>query len=242
MGNERNQMGLDITYDQSKLKVVKLGDVRPNSWNPKEKDHENIKKIEQNIKRIGFNEPIRVRENDGFEIIDGEQRWTAARNLGLEEVVIYNEGKLTDEEARAATLWWQVQVPFDDIKLAYEVAQLANEDVEIPFTDDEINEFKAVAEFDFDYDTELDLSNAGNKDDITTLSIPIRKVEELVEYAKSLDDGSEQGSVGLVVKENIRVTKEQLEVINMAIDRVKDESNNKKGRAIELICAEFLGK
>lgn len=168
MGNERNQMGLDITYDQSKLKVVKLGDVRPNSWNPKEKDHENIKKIEQNIKRIGFNEPIRVRENDGFEIIDGEQRWTAARNLGLEEVVIYNEGKLTDEEARAATLWWQVQVPFDDIKLAYEVAALADLDVEVPYSESEIADFKELADFSFDdYNSE----RPDDDPDIRTISI-----------------------------------------------------------------------
>lgn len=158
-------MGLDITYDKDKLKVVSIDDVRPNTWNPKEKDHKNVKLIEQNIKRIGFNEPIRVRENDGYEIVDGEQRWTASKNLGLKEVLIYNEGKLTDEEARASTLWWQVQVPFDDIKLAYEVAQLSSEDIEIPYTAEEIDEFKALAEFDFDqYATERpEFDNDGMK-------------------------------------------------------------------------------
>jgi hypothetical protein len=155
MGKQGHKMGLDITYDKTKLSVVKLNDVRPNSWNPKEKDSPVVKRIEQNIQRIGFNEPIRVRENNGFEIIDGEQRWTAARNLGLKEVLIYNEGKVSDKEARNATLWWQVQVPFDDIKLAYEVAQLSNEDVELPYTAEEIEDFKAMANFDFEqYATE----------------------------------------------------------------------------------------
>lgn len=202
-------MGLDITYDKDKLKVVKLDEVRPNEWNPKEKDSPIVSKIEQNIKRIGFNEPIRVRENEGYEIIDGEQRWTAARNLGLKEVLIYNEGVMSDKEARASTQWWQVQVPFDDIKLAYEVAQLSEEDVELPYTAEEIEDFKAMANFDFDqYSTDRP------EDD---------------------DDGMKTFKV--VVGE------EAYNVIMRAVAKVQAENDNvSEGRAIELICADFLGR
>lgn len=209
MGKQRCEMGLDITYDKNKLKVVKLEDVRPNTWNPKEKDHANVKFIEQSIKSIGFNEPIRVRENNGYEIIDGEQRWTAARNLGLKEVLIYNEGVVSDKDARAKTLWWQVQIPFDDVKLAYEVAQLSKEDVELPYTAEEIEDFKAMAEFDFD-----------------------QYNSERPEFD---DDGMK--TLKLVMGE------EAYNVIMQAIAKVQAENDNiSEARAIELICADFLGK
>lgn len=202
-------MGLEITYDPNKLKVVKLEDVRPNTWNPKEKDHDNVKFIEQNIKRIGFNEPIRVRENNGYEIVDGEQRWTASKNLGLKEVLIYNEGEMSDEEARASTLWWQVQIPFDDIKLAYEVAQLSEEDIELPYTAEEIEDFKAMANFNFDeYSTER----------------PEDDVDGMKTFKVILGD-------------------EAYNVVMQAVNKVIAENDNiSEGRAIELICADFLGK
>lgn len=200
---------MGITYDPSKLKVVKLDEVRPNSWNPKEKDSPIVGKIEQNIKRIGFNEPIRVRENDGFEIVDGEQRWTAARNLGLKEVLIYNEGIMSDIEARASTQWWQVQVPFDDIKLAYEVAQLSKEDIELPFTAEEIEDFKAMAEFDFD------------------------------QYSQDRPEDENNGMKTL----HVVMGEEAYNVVMQAIEKIQAENDNiSEGRAIELICADFLGK
>lgn len=209
MGKQRSKMGLDITYDKSKLKVVKLEDVRPNTWNPKEKDHANVKLIEQSIKSIGFNEPIRVRENNGYEIIDGEQRWTASRNLGLKEVLIYNEGVVSDKDARAKTLWWQVQIPFDDIKLAYEVAQLSEEDVALPYTAEQIEDFKAMAEFDFD--------------------------QYNAERPEFDDDGMKTLKVVL--------GEEAYNVVMQAIAKVQAENDNiSEGRAIELICADFLGK
>ena len=174
----------------------------------KRKDHDNIKLIEQNIKRIGFNEPIRVRENDGYEIIDGEQRWTAAKNLGLESVVIYNEGVMPDEEARAATIWWQVQIPFDDIKLAYEISALADLDIELPYTDVEIADHKALADFSFDdYNTE----RPEDDDDVKSLSI-------------KLNEGA-------------------YKIIMQAIEQVKSEVDGcTEARALELICADYLGK
>lgn len=170
MGAERNNM--EITYDPKNLKVVPIDDVRPNTWNPKEKNHDNVKKIETNIKRIGFNEPIRVRENEGFEIIDGEQRWTAAKNLGLKEVLIYNEGVMTEPEARASTLWWQVQIPFDDIKLAYEVANLSLEMIELPYSEVEIEAFKELANFSFD-DYDKDQNDEPEEGDDKTLVLKL---------------------------------------------------------------------
>ena len=209
MGKQRYNMGLDITYDKSKLKVVKLEEVRPNTWNPKEKDHANVKFIEQSIKSIGFNEPIRVRENNGYEIIDGEQRWTAARNLGLKEVIIYNEGVVSDKDARAKTLWWQVQIPFDDVKLAYEVAQLSEEDVALPYTAEQIEDFKAMAEFDFD--------------------------QYNAERPEFDDDGMKTLKVVL--------GEEAYNVVMQAIAKVQAENDNiSEARAVELICADFLGK
>lgn len=138
---------------------VPIDDVVPNTWNPKEKDHAKVKDIERSIKKNGFKQPVQVREHPTeagkYEIIDGEQRWTAMRNLGATEIYIYNNGKVKDADAKSETIWWQVQVPFDTISLANLVTELSMQEMELPYSSKELAEFKEMSEFDFDkYDTE----------------------------------------------------------------------------------------
>jgi len=86
---------------------VPIDQVRPNTWNPKDKNTEEYEKVKLSIqKRI--RQPIIVRETDtnSYEIIDGEQRWTACKELAFENVLVYNEGKVSDQEARELTIFF----------------------------------------------------------------------------------------------------------------------------------------
>lgn len=199
-------MGLE--YNPTKVKKVAIDDVRPNSWNPKEKNHANVEYIKQSINEMGFKQPLSVRQNDGYEILDGEQRWTAMKELGATEIYIYDNGKVSDKDAKAETIRWQTQVPFDEIKLAPLVLELSDMGVKLPFTDMQIQDYKDMAGFDFDqYETDRPEFD----DDVKTLSV-------------KMGEGA-------------------YKIVMQAIEKAKSEDpdNISEARAIELICADYLG-
>lgn len=142
-----------ITFDEKKLAIVPAKQVKPNNWNPKGKDTEEYRKIRKGIDLKGLRQPIIVRETkpDHYEIIDGEQRWTAAAELGMPDILIYNEGKLSDQEARELTIWYQQQVPFEEVPLAKLVAEMMEEygvdTLELPYDEAELQDFKDLAGF-----------------------------------------------------------------------------------------------
>lgn len=141
-----------LDFDPKKLHKVSIDTIQPNGWNPKHKDTDEYKNVVKSIQENGLMSPIVVREvgTDSFEIVDGEQRYTASKEAGLTDVYIYNEGKLSDEKAQALTIWYQQQVPFDQLKLADLAIHLDSLDINLPFTDKELEHFRAMSEFSFD--------------------------------------------------------------------------------------------
>jgi len=187
--------------------VVDIDQVRPNSWNPKNKDTWEYKKIVKSIEKDGLKAPVIVRENNGFEIIDGEQRYTALKELGRKKIVINNQGVVDDIEAKNETLWWQLQVPFDNTLLSPLIAELQIADVELPFADDTIEELLNLADFDLENMLKEQIEN----NEVRTLSV--------------------------------KLGKEAYEIIMQAIEKVKSEIDGcTEARALELICADYLGK
>lgn len=189
-------------FDPKKISKVKIDDVRPNTWNPKEKDTKEYEKVKQSILVNGLRGAIVVRENDGYEIIDGEQRFTSAKELGYEEVYIYNEGKVPDPEAKALTIWWQQQVPLDHIKEAYMINDLVIQmpTIELPYSDIELSDLKELANFDFDqYNTE----RPEEEDGVKTLSIKMASdkyaiIMSAIDYVKKANDVDEAYALELI--------------------------------------------
>lgn len=141
----------DKQYDVSKLVIIPIDKIKANSWNPKDADTKEFKQVVRSLELYGFRQPILVREAaDGFEILDGEQRYTAATELGYTEVPVYNLGKISDTEAKAATIWMEVQVPFNEIDLSHLVVELHELDIALPYSEGEIEDFKHMSEFNFD--------------------------------------------------------------------------------------------
>lgn len=199
-------------FDPSKIKKVKIDEIEPNGYNPKEKDTDEYKNVVRSIKLNGLKQFIFVREvdgNDKYVIVDGEQRYTAAKELGYEEMYIYNLGNISEEEAKSLTIWFEVQVPFSSIELAPIVMELKRLDMELPYTDDEVMKFGELLEFDFnDYETE-----EPNFDELGD------------EKMKTL---------------NIKMTEAQFKIVKEAIDTVAKGENVSDGRALELLCANGL--
>jgi hypothetical protein len=65
--------------------------LQPNTWNPNRMNAFMYSKELQSIKDHGFIDPITTRRlsADRYEIIDGEHRWKASRDLGYERVPCY---------------------------------------------------------------------------------------------------------------------------------------------------------
>lgn len=152
-----------LTFDGKKVKIVPIEQVRPNEWNPKVHNDAgpDFIKVVASVRENGLRQPIVVRSVEPdpqsdypeaiFEIIDGEQRWRAATSLGYPKVVVYDEGQVPDERAQALTIWYQQQVPFDEImesRLASALAEI--EGLVLPYTEAELDHLQKLANFDFD--------------------------------------------------------------------------------------------
>jgi len=204
---------MEINFDQTKLSIVLIDKVHPNAYNPKDKKTPEYENIKRGIKLKGLRLPIIVRddkEKGDFEIIDGEQRWNSCKELGYDKMLIYNEGAISDKEARELTLWYEQKVPFNQVELAQLVADMSETwgDLEVPYSEDEIEEFINMTAFDFD------------------------------EYA-----GNEEKSDADLNYFSYKVTKDQKELIDQAINKAKEEAENldmSEGRSLELIAGDYL--
>jgi len=83
---------------------IERENIRPNPWNPNRMSPENAARLANEIHGCGIILPLVVRPLDGkFQIIDGEHRWQAASQIGLERlpcIVV----EMDDQEARLKTI------------------------------------------------------------------------------------------------------------------------------------------
>lgn len=195
-------------YDPKNIKKVKIDEVEVNDYNPKAKETKEYQNVVKSLRINGLQQPIMVRELNGkYVIVDGEQRYTAAKELGFEEIYIYNFGEISDEDAKATTIWMEVQVPFDQIDLAPIALELHEQGLELPFTDLQLDDFKHIAEFDFDSYVAED-------------NLPVK------------NDNSEK-----TYQIKIKLSKEQLDEINEAIKAMVESENIGEAHALELLVA-----
>jgi len=145
---------MKIQFNPEKLKIVPIEQVRPNTWNPKDKGTEDYNRVLDSVRKKGLRMPIVVREiePDSYEIVDGEQRWTACKDLAFKEVLIYNEGKMSDQEARELTIFFQQQVPFNEIELLPLIKEIVSYtgEYQLPYSDKEVEEKLKMLQFDWD--------------------------------------------------------------------------------------------
>lgn len=206
-----------LDFDIKKVKKVAIEEIRVNTWNPKKADTPEFEKVKKGIKLKGLRGAIVVRENPNevskYEIIDGHQRYTASKELGFKELYIYNEGAISDKEAKELTIWYQQQVPFDKIDEAYlfnELKMEYQETLELPYTAMEEAEMQELANFDFDQYDPNAYQEPSNDEGVKTLKLTFS-----------------ESAYNIVVQ---------------AINKIQSENDNiSEARAIELICADYLG-
>ena len=199
---------------------IRVRDLVPNPWNPNRMDDEMLRKEVESIKAFGFVDPITVRPfGKIFQIIDGEHRWKAASELGLAEVpcIVLD---VDDETAEQLTIVLNdLRGKPNEERLAALVRDLSTRrsmlDLErvLPYKRERLAEMIAERKADFDWDA---------------LKRP--KPEEKQEEARQW------------VERVYRLPHTAAQVIDDAIGKVRTgEDISDDWRALELICADYLG-
>ena len=172
-------------------KIVDINEVCFNPWNPKIKRSKEYEKVKESVKLNGLGMPIVVREieddNYKYQVLDGEQRLTAALDLGYDKVWIVNLGQVSDEEAKSKTLWYEMAVPFDKEQLGNLLVDLVGK-VELPYTDNEIEVISGVSlisEDDEDFEDDFE-----EKSNFTKFSVSMIKewVDNLKDKIKQIQN------------------------------------------------------
>jgi site-specific DNA-methyltransferase (adenine-specific) len=111
-----------------------LGSIRPYHNNPRHND-DAVEAVARSIREFGFRQPIVVDEQG--VIIVGHTRYKAAVLLGLPEVPVHVAVGLSPEKAKAYRLadnQTATLAQWDDDKLAQELAQLQDLDIDLALT------------------------------------------------------------------------------------------------------------
>lgn len=143
---------------------VSIGDVEPNPWNPN-RQNETIQRAErESIETYGFIDPITVRTNPlkaqgesdaSWQIIDGEHRWGAAKDLGYDEVpiVVY---ECDDRTAKKLTVILNETKGEADLpSLGQLLADIRTEgedgfEIALPYSGAELSNLLSLADVDWD--------------------------------------------------------------------------------------------
>jgi hypothetical protein len=186
--------------------------LRPNPWNPNRQDDFIFERELASIQRFGFVDPILVRKlDDWFEIIDGEHRLRACRQLGITEIPIIDLGDVDDDDAKQLTIVLNetrgraqpdlLRSLISDLAKRHPVEELL---AVLPYTPEQFEAFRRP----FDW----------------------KDVEERKPMAVETD----------WVLRSYRLPKAAAEVLDEAIRRVQQDESVPDWRAIELIAADFI--
>jgi len=208
--------------------IVAIEQLEPNPWNPNVQSDFIFEKEKNSIKKFGFIDPITVREFLGnkLQIIDGEYRWKAAKELAIKQVPVINLGQVSDSVAKKLTLILnETKGEYDPfragqlIKGVLEHESMEEVVLDLPLKQDEIDNLLELTKFDLNAKEEVPWQPPEKKD---------------------------MGSANQENWQELKfvVSEAQAAVINEAIERIlKDEGiagETARGRALELMAADFL--
>lgn len=202
---------METKFDMDKIFVVPIESVRPNEWNPKPEKGSGFERVKKALDIMGQRKPIRVRENQGYEIVDGEQRWLALKELGKTEIQVYNLGTLGDDEAKSTTINWEQRVEIDEVLMADLIVNGIIDKTMLPFTESEIESITKLLEHEWTVPE-------------TTKEEGILKESHLIGYKFSLSQYEEicKGVRLMMKKESVEDAEALRLCVRMALKRMSE--------------------
>lgn len=191
--------------------VVPISVPKPDPKNPRVHDNRNIAVIRTSLKRYGQVEPILL-DADTDVIVSGHGRLQCMKELGISHVLV-------------------VRKKFKSEKEREQLRDVMNRSAELAEWD-----YQLLGNAIRGYQGDENMGNLGwEQYELGPILAADWKPPPLQDL-KGKDDGSQMG-------QPIVVTKEQREVITRAIAKVREKEsdpNISDGRALELICADYI--
>lgn len=141
-------------------RIVAIGQLRANPWNYNTQAEETFGKLVNSMRRFGFSQPVICRTVPGvagWEIINGEHRWSAGKVLHMLEIPILDMGDIPDAQAKELCIVLnelggepdQVRLAdlLADIKLSVGMEEMREV---MPFSPRELDMYLEVTDFSFD--------------------------------------------------------------------------------------------
>lgn len=104
-GQHVDQLSVTNAKMLREVSILPIANLVPNNWNPNSMDAEDIKSMSKHFRDIGtVDKPLTVRRvsDEQYEIVDGEQTYTAAADAGFVDLPCFIE-ELDDIQAMATT-------------------------------------------------------------------------------------------------------------------------------------------
>lgn len=242
---------------------VPIDELKPNPWNARKQTPAELKALGLSIKERGQVKPIAVRElpKGGYEIIGGFHTWLAMKESGAKEIFIINEGKLSDKDAKLRGLQDNLHGQDAPLELAMVLADLQKEGLTLAKIAEKIGKPKFEVEDILrvlqDQDKVKDLEDDLNKPHLVEVSFILDDDAGLNEALKRLESKllAELGKLGadqIKLKTTKNAKRESVNVLSVwvvaparavidkALETIMAESECKRGRALELLCADYL--
>ena len=154
-------------------KILDIGKVYPNNWNPNRQTKNIFDKEKESIRQFGMIDPVLVREAaDGqYQIIDGEHRWRACKELGLTEIpcviVDVDEGvakrlTVTMNELRGSADPVLLSEMLAELSVAVPIDDLLST---MPYSREQLDNIIEVAKIDLDELADRDIVLPGEGED-----------------------------------------------------------------------------
>lgn len=105
--------------ERLKVEYVAIDAIKPNSYNPNRQSPDDFELLMSSIREDGFTQPVVVQRQTN-EIVDGEHRWRAARQIGLTTIpVVFTD--MSAEQMRISTLRHNRARGSEDVDLGIQV-------------------------------------------------------------------------------------------------------------------------
>lgn len=114
----------DAPIDQKDVEIISIDQITPNRNQPRKVfDQDRLAALESSIKEHGVIQPILItKEKKGYQIVAGERRWRAAKNIGLKSIPVVVKVLSAKEVAEIALIENLQREDLNDIEegLAYQ--------------------------------------------------------------------------------------------------------------------------
>jgi ParB family chromosome partitioning protein len=202
-----------------KIKTIPINQIKENAWNPNEIDEYEFQILMQNIKnkKIGYTQPIEVRQTGKkqYQVVDGAHRLRACKEAGLTEIqcVVSN---YDNTEAKLETLAKnKLRGTINLVEAANLIAEL-NQKISLD-----------------DIGGRIGFKKRELEDSLRLFKIPLN-------FEIDLKKQAEKEKLEAPITLEFIVTKEQAKIVESAVNLLCEREKIKRGRALELICADFL--